>query len=126
MHLATAVTRNKKSPISAHAFIVLIVDLKWQLNRRRAIDQQAIGLMRVQVRARIPVSGFKQQRKVSFDKSCCLNPEEYGICIDLEWCYKYAEVHVSKKERVMFEIVELFESIFCLLIIKHKVLQQVS
>ena len=28
MHLATAVTRNNKSPISAHAFIVLIVDLK--------------------------------------------------------------------------------------------------
>jgi len=29
----------------------------------------------------IPVSGFKQQRKVSFDKWCCLNPEECGILI---------------------------------------------
>jgi len=28
VHLATAVMQNKKSPISAHAFIVLIVDLK--------------------------------------------------------------------------------------------------
>jgi hypothetical protein len=28
----------------------------------------------------IPVSGFKQQQKVSFDKWCCLNSEEYGSC----------------------------------------------
>ena len=81
MHLATAVTRNNKSPISAHAFIVLIVDLKRQLNRSRATDQQAICLTNARVHAWIPVSGFKQQRKVSFDKWCCLNPEEYGSMI---------------------------------------------
>jgi hypothetical protein len=53
----------------------------------------------------------------------------------------YIEVHVSKKERVMFEIetttdyyditiwqycLGLFESIFWLLFIMHKILQQVS
>ena len=80
MHLATAVMRNNKSPISTHAFIVLIVDLKSQLNQSRATDQQAICLSHVQVCAWIPVLGFKQQRKVSFDKRCCLNPEEYGMC----------------------------------------------
>jgi hypothetical protein len=61
VHLATAVTRNNKSPISAHAFIMLIVDLKRQLN-------QAICLMHAHVRGWITVLGFKQQNQVSFGK----------------------------------------------------------
>ena len=39
VHLATAVMRNNQMPISAHAFIVLIVDLKQQLNRSQATGQ---------------------------------------------------------------------------------------
>jgi hypothetical protein len=39
VHLATAVLRNNKLPISAHAFIMLIVDLKRQLNQSQATNQ---------------------------------------------------------------------------------------